>query len=113
MGFGSPTCPRPPPSFSLPSPCGLSSMSRSQTSTSRPSPISNEPSQSAASFSMAISSASGQTSTGGPSRPSVDNQPDSLSGQKLSRRNDPNGFEDAPPPGIPPIITFNAVAVRY
>src|SRR3954447_25743776 len=76
MGSGSPTCPRTPPSCSRPSTCGLSSTSRSQTSTSRPSPISNAPSQSAASFSMAISSASGQTSTGGPSRPSKANQPD-------------------------------------
>src|SRR4051794_26325521 len=79
MGSGSPTCPRAPPSCSRPSTCGLSSTSRSQSSTSRPSPISNAPSQSAASFSMTISSASGQTSTGGPSRPSRANQPDSVS----------------------------------
>ena len=49
---------------------GPCSTSRSPTSTSRPSPISNAPSQTVAGSSMAISSVSGQTSTGGPSQPS-------------------------------------------
>src|SRR4051794_26799542 len=54
-------------------------MSRSPTSTSRPSPIWNASSQTVAEASMAISSVSGQTSTGGPSQPPRANQPEIVS----------------------------------
>src|SRR3954449_3979753 len=76
MGSGSSTCPATRPSFSPPSTSGPSFTSRSQTSTSRPSPIWSASSQTVAEASMAISSVSGQTSTGGPSQPPRANQPE-------------------------------------
>src|SRR5689334_789698 len=54
-------------------------MSPSPTSPSRPSPIWNASPQTVAEASMAISSASGQTSTGGPSQPPRANQPEIVS----------------------------------
>src|SRR5215207_1152435 len=65
MGSGSSTCPDTRPNCSPPSTSGPSWMSRSRTATSRPSPISSEPSPSAVAFSMVISSNPAQPSTGG------------------------------------------------
>src|SRR4051812_9402186 len=88
MGSGSSTCPHTPPSFSPPSTSGPSSTSHWPTSPSTPSPISNAPSQTVAGSSMAVSSVSGQTSTGGPSQPSQPsrpNQPEFVMSPKLNR----------------------------
>src|SRR4051794_35372490 len=61
-------------------------MSRSRTATLRPSPIWNARSQTVAGSSTAISSASGQTSIGGPSQPPRANQPEMvLDGSQLAR----------------------------
>src|SRR4051812_9689968 len=54
-------------------------MSHSRTATSRPLPIWNASSQTVAGSSTAISSVSGQTSTGGPSQPPRGNQPEIVS----------------------------------
>src|SRR4051794_10894207 len=79
MGSGSSTCPHTRPSFSPPSTSGSSSTSRSPTATLRLLPIWNARSQTVAGSSKAISSASGQTSIGGPSQPPRANQPEIVS----------------------------------
>src|SRR4051794_22686429 len=61
-------------------------MSRSRTATLRPSPIWNARSQTVAGSSTAISSASGQTSIGGPSQPPRANQPEMVSDGEIRQR---------------------------
>src|SRR5215212_2656768 len=78
-GSGSSTCPHTPPSFSPPSTSGPFWMSHSPTTTSGHLLSSSTSSPRAVAFSIAISSNSGQASTGGPSQTSRPNQPETVS----------------------------------
>src|SRR4051812_23402741 len=71
-------------------------MSRSRTATLQPSPIWNARSQTVAGSSTAISSASGQTSIGGPSQPPRANQPEMVSHEGLC----PSGHAGDLGPGL-------------